>query len=77
MAHSFVRELYGAIQATAQVHNFCDGMPGFSLCLGPMTLGDILEILPFEDPVVVIEIDGEGIWSALESSLETWPAQEG
>jgi 5'-nucleotidase len=42
-----------------------------------VTLGDILEILPFEDPVVVLELDGEAIWAALEASLETWPAQEG
>ncbi|KAH9952203.1 Metallo-dependent phosphatase [Amylocystis lapponica] len=44
---------------------------------GDVTLGDILEILPFEDPIVVIELDGEAIWAALEASLETWPAQEG
>ena len=36
-----------------------------------------MEILPFEDPIVVIEIDGEALWSALEGALETWPAQEG
>lgn len=44
---------------------------------GKITLGDILEILPFEDPIVVLELDGESIWNALESSLSTWPAQEG
>ncbi|KAJ7074326.1 Metallo-dependent phosphatase-like protein [Mycena amicta] len=44
---------------------------------GPVTLGDILEILPFEDPIIVVELDGSAIWDALESSLQTWPAQEG
>jgi 2',3'-cyclic-nucleotide 2'-phosphodiesterase (5'-nucleotidase family) len=44
---------------------------------GYITLGDILEILPFEDPVVVLELDGEAIWAALESAMETWPSQEG
>ncbi|EGN96165.1 hypothetical protein SERLA73DRAFT_170577 [Serpula lacrymans var. lacrymans S7.3] len=44
---------------------------------GLLTLGNILEILPFEDPVVVLELDGEVIWDALEASLSTWPAQEG
>ncbi|KAI0683632.1 Metallo-dependent phosphatase [Cytidiella melzeri] len=44
---------------------------------GVVTLGDILEILPFEDPIVVLEVDGESLWAALESSLSTWPAQEG
>lgn len=45
--------------------------------LGIITLGDILEILPFDDPVVVLELDGEAIWDALEAALGTWPAQEG
>jgi len=45
--------------------------------LGKITLGNILEILPFEDPVIVLELDGETLWKALESSLEKWPAQEG
>ncbi len=45
--------------------------------VGTISLGDILEILPFEDPVVVLELDGKAIWDALEASLETWPAQEG
>ncbi|KAG8686556.1 hypothetical protein FRC09_014053 [Ceratobasidium sp. 395] len=44
---------------------------------GDITLGDLLEILPFEDPIVVQALDGETIWTALESALSTWPAQEG
>lgn len=44
---------------------------------GTITIGDILGILPFEDPLVVIEVDGATIWAALESGLEAWPAQEG
>ncbi|KAF7800272.1 hypothetical protein EIP86_011519 [Pleurotus ostreatoroseus] len=44
---------------------------------GVVTLGDVLEILPFEDPIIVLEVDGETIWAALEAGLETWPAQEG
>lgn len=50
------------------------------------------EILPFEDPVVCLEvlcavhtwaiqltlqIDGKGIWDCLEGALSKWPAQEG
>jgi len=42
-----------------------------------MSIGDILEILPFEDPIVVLEIDGAMLWDALEGSLSMWPAQEG
>lgn len=44
---------------------------------GVITLGDIMEILPFEDPIVVIELDGEAIWAAMEGALSKWPAQEG
>ncbi|KII88925.1 hypothetical protein PLICRDRAFT_175177 [Plicaturopsis crispa FD-325 SS-3] len=66
----------------------CGGADGVFICAGTLrgdsvygpgliTLGDIMEILPFEDPLVVLELDGEAIWDALESSLETWPAQEG
>ncbi|TFK55022.1 Metallo-dependent phosphatase [Heliocybe sulcata] len=57
----------------------CAGMLRGDSVYGPdiITLGDILEILPFEDPLVVLELDGETIWAALEASLETWPAQEG
>ncbi|EKM55738.1 uncharacterized protein PHACADRAFT_95531 [Phanerochaete carnosa HHB-10118-sp] len=44
---------------------------------GVVTLGDILEILPFEDPIIVLEIDGETLWAAVEAGLQTWPAQEG
>ncbi|OCH95318.1 Metallo-dependent phosphatase [Obba rivulosa] len=44
---------------------------------GIITLGDIMEILPFEDPIIALELDGETIWAALEASLETFPAQEG
>ena len=45
--------------------------------VGFLTLGDVLEILPFEDPLVVLEISGKALWGALEASLSTWPAQEG
>ncbi|KAG6874324.1 hypothetical protein C0995_001549 [Termitomyces sp. Mi166 len=66
----------------------CGGSDGVLICAGTLrgdstygpgivTLGNILEILPFEDPTVVLELDGAAIWDALESSLSTWPAQEG
>jgi 2',3'-cyclic-nucleotide 2'-phosphodiesterase (5'-nucleotidase family) len=48
-----------------------------TICIGDITLGDLLEILPFEDPIVVQALDGETIWNALEAGLSTWPAQEG
>jgi 2',3'-cyclic-nucleotide 2'-phosphodiesterase (5'-nucleotidase family) len=48
-----------------------------SRSIGNLTIGDVLEILPFEDPLVVLEISGKTLWEALEASLATWPAQEG
>lgn len=44
---------------------------------GYLTVGNVLEILPFQDPIVVLQMDGSKIWTALESSLSPWPAQEG
>jgi len=66
----------------------CTGADGVLICAGTLrgdseygpglvTIGDILTILPFEDPVVVIQADGETLWSALEGGLCKWPAQEG
>ncbi|THH15603.1 hypothetical protein EW146_g4905 [Bondarzewia mesenterica] len=57
----------------------CAGMLRGDSVYGPgyLTLGDVLEILPFEDPLVVLELDGQTLWDTLEASLETWPAQEG
>lgn len=48
-----------------------------TLKTGVVTLGNILEVLPFEDPVVVIEITGGALWDALEAAFGKWPAQEG
>ncbi|KAG6333825.1 hypothetical protein ID866_5257 [Astraeus odoratus] len=45
--------------------------------VGDITLGNILEILSFEDPLVAIEIDGEGIWDIMEAALSKYPAQDG
>ncbi|KAI0273835.1 Metallo-dependent phosphatase [Gloeopeniophorella convolvens] len=57
----------------------CAGMLRGDSVYGPgyLTLGDVMEILPFEDPLVVIEISGKTLWETLEASLSTWPAQEG
>ena len=44
---------------------------------GYLTVGNVMEILPFQDPIVVLQMDGRTIWAALESSLSAWPAQEG
>jgi len=44
---------------------------------GYMTMGDILEILPFDDPVIILELDGATLWDTLENALGKYPALEG
>ncbi|CAB4398555.1 unnamed protein product [Rhizophagus irregularis] len=44
---------------------------------GKITLGDLLEIFPFEDTVVVIRITGQQLWDGLESAVSKVPKQEG
>jgi len=36
-----------------------------------------MEILPFTDATVVLEMTGADLWTALESGLGQWPAQQG
>ncbi|KAJ2328465.1 hypothetical protein GGI00_004184, partial [Coemansia sp. RSA 2681] len=44
---------------------------------GKVQLRDIMEIFPFEDPVVVVKLTGDQIRRALENGVSKWPAQEG
>ena len=47
------------------------------IVLGNITLGDLMTILPYLDPTVVVELDANALWDALESAVSKWPAQEG
>ncbi|KAF9001947.1 Metallo-dependent phosphatase-like protein [Cyathus striatus] len=55
----------------------CGGADGVLICAG--TLRGDSEYGPGMalQPIVVLEVDGSALWDALESALETWPAQEG
>ncbi|CAG8484242.1 16332_t:CDS:2 [Racocetra persica] len=44
---------------------------------GEITLGDLLEIFPFEDTVVVIRVTGRQLWDVLQSAVSMVPKQEG
>lgn len=44
---------------------------------GNITLGNLMEIMPFEDPIVVKELTGQDIWDALENGFSAYPKQEG
>ena len=80
MQCSFVPEPCAGIRSTGQVV-WCHDSTSIQLTdhrnIGNVTLGDLMEILPFDDPLVVLELDGETIWAALEAGLTPWPAQEG
>ncbi|KAJ3120840.1 hypothetical protein HK098_004205 [Nowakowskiella sp. JEL0407] len=44
---------------------------------GEITIRDIMEIFPFDDPCVVIKIKGADFWQALENSVSEVPKMEG
>ncbi|KAJ1721626.1 hypothetical protein LPJ53_003878 [Coemansia erecta] len=44
---------------------------------GQIRLREIMNIFPFEDPVVVVKLTGDQIRRALENGVSKWPAQEG
>ncbi|KAJ4355489.1 uncharacterized protein N0V89_003505 [Didymosphaeria variabile] len=44
---------------------------------GVITMRDIRNCLPFEDPTVVVRVTGQAIWLALENSVSLYPALEG
>eukprot|EP01135_Chromosphaera_perkinsii_P006758 Nk52_evm6s578 gene=Nk52_evmTU6s578 len=44
---------------------------------GAITVGDILNILPFQDPAVVLALTGKDLREAIENGVSTYPAQEG
>lgn len=66
------------IHCTLQVCIYStDEVASTEIIEGIITLGNIMEILPFDDPAVVLELDGESLWDALEGALSKYPAQEG
>ncbi|KAJ2715201.1 hypothetical protein H4R19_001331 [Coemansia spiralis] len=44
---------------------------------GKVCMRDIMEVFPFEDPVVVVRLTGDQIRRALENGVSKWPAHEG
>ncbi|EAQ88608.1 hypothetical protein CHGG_05227 [Chaetomium globosum CBS 148.51] len=44
---------------------------------GPIRIKDITDCFPFEDPVIVMKVSGQGIWDALENGVSLYPALEG
>ncbi|KAI9224057.1 Metallo-dependent phosphatase-like protein [Blastocladiella britannica] len=63
----------------ADVALLCGGTIRSDMVFGPgeIKIKDIMELFPFEDPLVVIEITGAQILGALENGVSMWPKQEG
>lgn len=40
-------------------------------------MGNILDMLPYEDPVLVLSVTGQTIWDAFENSVSQYPNTEG
>lgn len=45
--------------------------------VGPITLDNLMTLLPYPDPMVIVELDANALWDALESALSRFPKQEG
>lgn len=45
--------------------------------VGPFTMRDLVNILPMQDPLVVIEVSGQMILDALENAVSAYPKLEG
>lgn len=44
---------------------------------GPITLGDLVAILPYMDPTLVLECTGTQILAGLENGVSMYPRMEG
>lgn len=52
-------------------------MPIESAIPGTITLGNLAAIVPYQDPVVVVQLTANDLWDALESALSKYPVREG
>lgn len=44
---------------------------------GPFTMRDLINIIPMQDPLIVLEVTGKILHQALENSVSTYPKLEG
>ena len=44
---------------------------------GALTMHDLLQILPMQDPVLVLEATGQQLYEALENSVRNYPTLDG
>lgn len=48
-----------------------------SIDAGPVTLGDVVSVLPFDSSLVTLELPGEALLQVLEHSVSQWPNHSG
>ncbi len=74
-----LKPVRGENERQVDIAFLCGGALRGDTVYGPglISIGDILEIMPFEDAVVVKEITGKQVMEALESSLSKYPRHEG
>lgn len=48
-----------------------------SLDTGPVTLGDVVSVLPFDSSLVTLKLPGEALLQVLEHSVSQWPNHSG
>src|SRR5690606_19659684 len=48
-----------------------------SIGIGPITMNNVYEVLPFDNTVVVVEATGETIWKTLEHGVSWYPGAAG
>ncbi|XP_030369481.1 uncharacterized protein LOC115620395 isoform X2 [Scaptodrosophila lebanonensis] len=44
---------------------------------GPFTMGDLVNVIPMRDPLVLLEVSGKVLWEALENGVSAYPKLEG
>ncbi|KAJ2807528.1 hypothetical protein H4R20_001248 [Coemansia guatemalensis] len=71
--------LYYAQSMGAQIGIMCGGAIRSDRVhpAGEIRMRDIMEIFPFDDPVVVLKLTGEQILCALENGVSKWPEHDG
>lgn len=48
-----------------------------SIKAGKITVGDIISILPFDNKLMKVEVDGKTVWEALENGVKAYPNAAG
>lgn len=48
-----------------------------SIKAGKITVGDIISVLPFDNKLMKVEVDGKTVWEALENGVKAYPGAAG